>query len=297
MQEQNQIPTLKDAARRMEQYFAHKGVEVPHTMVLEALSVGLGERNWRTVRSLLSRETGSAQQPEPRIDETWRPEARFLVEGQHSQTQSTYSRAFSGNCAREAAYRAVAYEWSLFGEAGELTVETVLDRATGKCYPQQLLSSNSFGAHAEAFKEVVQQTREGFQSAPRFSNGGEPVWKTTEGAVWTEDERLEDNAVLELFEKLLQSETCREDLNSLLSHDFGTRGDLEGLLRFTDSAGNDWRDSMDGYLGKLLRLIEKCSAGSSSIGTGSHYQVSALMATCPDDVAIAFAFELKYSRK
>jgi hypothetical protein len=294
MQEQNQISTLKDAARRMEQYFAQKGVDVPHSMVLEALSLGLGERNWRTVRSLLSRERGSVQQSEPRIDETWRPEDRFLVEGQHSQIQSGYSRAFSGNCAKEAAYRAVAYEWSLFGDAGELTVETVLDRATGKRHSQQSLSSRNFFAHAEAFKEVVQQTRTVFEIAA--FRKGDDVRRMTEEVVWTEDERLEDNAVLELFEKLLKSETCREDLNSLMSHDFGTRGDLEGMLRFTDSAGNDWRDSMDGYLDKLLQLVEKCFS-FSGIRPDVLYQVRALMATCPDDVSIAFAFEMKYGRK
>jgi hypothetical protein len=298
MQEQNQISTLKDAARRMEQYFAQKGVDVSHTMVLEALSVGLGERNWRTVRSLLSRETGPVQQQEPRIDESWEPEDRFLVEGQHSQWKNAYSRAFSASSAQQAAYQAVAYEWSHFGEEGELTVTAVLDRATGLRHDLQSFSSANFRLHADAFDTVLWEARVLFEAATQFSSEGEePFWKTAGGTVWTKDEWLEGHALLELFEKLLRSKTCREDLNGLLSDDFGTRGDLEGMLRFTDSTGKDWHDSMDGYLDRLFLVLEKCTACLGEPGKESRYQVRALMAVCPDDVSIAFAFELKYGHK
>lgn len=298
MQEQNQISTLKDAARQMEKYFAQKGVTVPHTTVLEALSQGLGERNWRTVRGLLSRGPDSVQQPASRVYSTGHPEERFLVEGQHTRTVSAYSRAFSASSARQAAYHAVAYEWSLFGDAGELTVSEVLDRASGQRYDLQSFSSGDFRPHADAFDTLVQETRKVFTSSTRFDGkrSDETLWKTIDGTLWTESEWLESLAIVELFEQLLKSKTCREDVNCLLCDDFGTRGDLECILRFTDMAGNDWHDSMDGYLDKLLMLVEKCAVNYSESGQDARYQLRALMAVCPDDVSIAFAFELKYRK-
>jgi hypothetical protein len=74
-----EIKNFKDSAARASSYLQEHGIAVPHTRLLEALSVALGERNWSTLRSQLEKlhtkgqhaDTAAVEQPIAAPE--WRP--------------------------------------------------------------------------------------------------------------------------------------------------------------------------------------------------------------------------------
>ncbi len=67
---------VKAAARRMCEHLGNKGVQVKHAQMLEALSVGLGVANWRTLRAALdapraTHEPAKPKAPPPGVMQEW----------------------------------------------------------------------------------------------------------------------------------------------------------------------------------------------------------------------------------
>lgn len=54
---------MKDGARRLESYLQENGCTLSHGQALNALSVALGERNWKTLRAALGHACDNKQEP------------------------------------------------------------------------------------------------------------------------------------------------------------------------------------------------------------------------------------------
>lgn len=105
--------TIKAAARRMCEHLGAKGVKVPHTAMLEALSQGFGLDNWRTLKAVIDAPRAPIQAPKkapPLGDwQQWSVSALYLDNNQQ------YGDSFAGRTPLEGAINAMHDRLTDFG--------------------------------------------------------------------------------------------------------------------------------------------------------------------------------------
>lgn len=106
-------PAIKDAAKRMCKQLSGKGIKVTHTAMLEAIAIGFGLDNWRTLKAVIDAPRAVPEQPLPPegVMQTW------LVEAVYDDNDQPYSDDVEARTSLEAAYILMA---KLLAEQGDV---------------------------------------------------------------------------------------------------------------------------------------------------------------------------------
>jgi hypothetical protein len=120
----NNQDTLKAAARRMCEHLGHKGVNVKHTQMLEAVAVGMGLDSWRELKAVIDApRSAPVKEVPPGLPRTW------VVCAVYEDNRQAYEREFTGRTALEAAIDATVERLTDFGNV--ILVNAVFDKAAG----------------------------------------------------------------------------------------------------------------------------------------------------------------------
>lgn len=116
MSQQNQVDSTKQAARRLSAFLARHGIRLKHNLALEAIAVGVGDANWRTLRA-------RAQPPAP-------GSLGYQVHAIYTDNDQRYSDTFGGANALEAQLNALT---DRYADSGcDIRIAAVVDLATGE---------------------------------------------------------------------------------------------------------------------------------------------------------------------
>lgn len=120
--------TIKTAARRMCEHLGAKGVKVQHTAMLEALALGLGLDNWRTLKAVIDAPRAPMKPPKKSLPlgqwQQWSVSALYL------DNQQQYGDSFAGRTPLEGAINGMHDRLTDFGL--EIGIQEVRD-ADGEC--------------------------------------------------------------------------------------------------------------------------------------------------------------------
>jgi hypothetical protein len=153
MEATKELEMMKDGARRVQEFLEAKGIEVKHSLMLEALSAGFGSRNWRTVREKLNAPTV----PKPTLESL--DGLRWHIFAVYCDNDQPYNGYYAGATAHEA--QVFAQIERLFDEDGsEIDVNYVMDRLSGpgKEAETYCFDSEEYGCnkHSVALRAVAQ---------------------------------------------------------------------------------------------------------------------------------------------
>jgi hypothetical protein len=240
----NEMDMMKDGARRMQEFLQNNGVEVKHSVMLEAISAGFGSRNWRTVRDKLNAPVGGRAVTMEQLHGF-----RWAVHGIYCDNDQRYTGFYKGETALEA--QIIAQVERMFAEDGaEIKVSCVVDRLTGE------------GADAESFVSEsaivpVSTMLRRLAVAARRTLGERPQRGVEEAEAWDFD-----NLAINIFEVFLGEEEeeqpfarhplqsklgsyqklLQDELNQLWFEELPEGDDLHCVFEYTDSRGVNWDD-------------------------------------------------------
>lgn len=137
-------PLFKEAARRVVAFYAKHGINVPYTMTLDALTVGVGDKNFRRFRKLL-------QQPAEQAI----PDAqRWFVTAMYCDNKQPYDQYYAATDALEAAVNCQLDRLSDEG-GGEVDIVSVLDRTTDRIADTGFVGDTALVEHGFALRQLV----------------------------------------------------------------------------------------------------------------------------------------------
>lgn len=152
----HEIEVMKDAARRLQHFLAGRNIKVGHAVALEALSVSLGARNWRTVRDKLSAPVAVAAEvplePAAKTLDDF-PEGRWIVRGR-DYDGGVCGDYFAGDNPLEAKIWALYARW-YDDRDKSFKVDTVIDQLTGEEVDFKVLSIGDLDDHVQMFVKVL----------------------------------------------------------------------------------------------------------------------------------------------
>lgn len=153
-----EVEMMKDGARRVQAHLATHGVEIKHSVLLEALSAGFGARNWRTVREKLN--APSAPEPKQFGSDGW------MVHAVYCDNNQPYADEYSADTPLEASVIAQV-ERMMDPEGAEVDVADVVCCATGQFgdHYSGMVSSKIF-PHATALYMLAQWANTTVSVAP-----------------------------------------------------------------------------------------------------------------------------------
>lgn len=115
------LEDVKRASQQMTRFFQAKGIEVTHSLALEALSKSIGFENWRTLRARLALPL-----PEPITG------PQFCVDAIYTDNDQLYGDHVGGASPLDAAIYVMLERLTDSGWITEVKVTGVTDRYTGK---------------------------------------------------------------------------------------------------------------------------------------------------------------------
>jgi hypothetical protein len=272
----NELEVMKEAARRLEAFFAERGLNVKHAVALEALSASLGARNWRTVRDKLSEPASVVERVV--LPEDIEPGKRFLVRGVSDDSQP-YAKYFAGSNTRVALYSAIFQERLL--NDNELEVVEIVDRESGQAVRFDNLSSANTLKHSVAFRMALDEMRRHLKPFEEL--------KVSEVSDWHGD-----LALTELFGNPLELDQFCTALDLVLDTNPGLSGELDGVLGFEDSRGRFWSASLGDFFDYLVEALGRYESQFSDAAREALFQVYAMHGVCKIAVCAVYAWETAY---
>lgn len=224
-----ELEMMKDGARRMQDYLKNEGLDVKHSVLLEAISAGFGSRNWRTVREKLNAPSGGRVVTLEDLRGL-----RWAVHAIYCDNAQRYTGYYKGDTPLEAQVIAQV-ERRLADDGSEIEVSCVIDRLNGE------------GADAESFASeasiVAVSSMLRVLAVVARRNMGEPPHKgVAEAEAWDSE-----NVSIEVFEQLLgaqgdilssDQEFLQNDLNQLWREALPIDGAQD--FSYTDLRGEEW---------------------------------------------------------
>jgi hypothetical protein len=278
MEATKELEMVKDGARRVQEFLAAKGIEVKHSMMLEALSAGFGSRNWRTVREKLN----APSTPKPTLESL--DGLRWHVFGVYCDNDQPYNEYYPGECAHEA--QVIAQIERMFSEDGsDIDVNYVMDRLTSGADAETYCFDHAdfvTGSHSEALLAVAEYARKCLGAYRGNSIADAEDWDRK-------------NAHIEVFEEgLTDAATCSvvDDISKFTKEEQGFIGDHS--FTWTDSRGVDF----DGVtateaLGTVLDILRPVGVAQLSDEMKTHvYHAKALLEYAAAELDYVFGFEI-----
>lgn len=286
MEATKELEMMKDGARRMQEFLQKNGLDVKHSMMLEAISAGFGSRNWRTVRDKLNASAGGRVVT---LDELGG--LRWAVHGIYCDNDQRYMNYYKGETPLEA--QIIAQVERMCAEDGSaISVSCVIDRLTG-----EVADAESYASEA-SIVDVSKMLRRLAVAARR--NLGEPPQRgIAEADAWDSD-----NISIEVFEELLGAEDgkltsdqkfLQTELNQLWYEDSPDDEDCNRFFGYTDLRGEEWAElnatgeleamvtiALRGGLDSLSDLEKICVYQARAIIEYAHELFDHVFASCID---------------
>lgn len=242
-----ELEMMKDGARRMQDFLKEKGLDVKHSLMLEAISAGFGSRNWRTVREKLNAPLGGKTVTLEELGG-----CRWAVHGVYCDNDQRYTGYYAGETALEA--QIFAQVERLFAEDGaKIEVTTVIDQLTGQSADEE---SFTFDTALVNVTTMLQR----LAVAARRNLGEPPAHGIAESEAWDSK-----SLAVEIFEELLGAEDAKvstdqaflqSELNQLWYQDMPEYNDIYRQFTFIDSRGVESDElSATGELQEMLHIL------------------------------------------
>lgn len=242
-----ELEMMKDGARRMQDFLKEKGLDVKHSVMLEAISAGFGGRNWRTVREKLNSPLGGTTATLEELGG-----CRWAVHGVYCDNDQRYTGYYAAETALEA--QIFAQVERLFADGGaEISVTTVIDQLTGQSADEE---SFTFDTALVNVTTMLQR----LAVAARRNMGEPPARGISEAEAWDSK-----NLAVEVFEELLGAADAtvssdqaflQSELNQLWYQDLPEYNDIYRQFTFTDNRGVEYDQlSAIGELQEMLDII------------------------------------------
>lgn len=281
----NDVEMMKNGARLVQEALAAQGIEVKHSLMLEALSKGFGRRNWRTVREKLN---GPSATPLTTLDDLG-DGLRWTVLAVYRDNAQRYSDNFPGGTALEA--QVIAQVDRLFDEHGaEIDVTGVIDRLTGKVADEEsYVAGSKIEDHSVMLRKMAELARNLLGEPPKRGIEEAEAWDAK-------------NVAIELFEDLLGDAKARNSTQEqfCLSVDHLSKH-TRWKDDFSTGAIFDWSDyrgvEFEGFsataaLQTMLNLVEGIGIDGFSTETkATIYHAGALLEYGGDELDYVFSEE------
>lgn len=116
--EKPETEQLKDAAKLLRKFLSSQGLQISHTVALEAMSHSVSALNWKTLRAKLGRQT-----PQPSF-----AGPRYLVNAIYQDNNQLYSEGVDADNPLQAAICVQLERLSDFGSCTRVDITEVVDR-------------------------------------------------------------------------------------------------------------------------------------------------------------------------
>jgi hypothetical protein len=278
MEATKELDMMKDGARRVQEFLAAKGIDVKHSMMLEALSAGFGSRNWRTVREKLNAPSAAAPTLESLDGLRWHV---FAV---YCDNDQPYNGYYPGSSAHEAMVTA-QIERKFDDEGSIIDVHYVSDRLTiGKDQDTYSFDDPNFVArkHSEALLQVAKYARQCMGEYRAKSVEEADQWDRRQAFLEVIEETLADKINCELLDDTDKFTRDEQGFNGV--HSF----------TWTDSRGEDFEGvTASEVLAELLDIIRPFGVEHLSNPMKTHiYHAEALLKYAAAELDYVFGYEI-----